>query len=60
MFFNKIEKFCIYLLTNKSFDQSLAFSPTNFIFLKTFSSGFLYTKVWFTDQNFEVLEIKIK
>ena len=56
MFFNKIEKFCIYLLTNKSFDQSLAFSPTNFIF----GSGFLYTKVWFTDQNFEVLEMNIK
>ena len=43
---------------NKSFDQFLEISPTNFIFLKTFNSEFSYIQVWFTDQNSKPLEIE--
>ena len=43
----------------KSFDL-LDISPKNFIFLKTFNSEILYTKVWFTDKNYKQLEIKNK
>ena len=32
---------------NKSFGQLLDISPKKFIFLKTFSSEFLYIEVWF-------------
>ena len=42
---------------NKSFDL-LDISPKNFIFLKTFNSEILYTKVWFTNKNYKRLEIK--
>ena len=34
---------------NKSFGQLLDISPKKFIFLKTFSSEFLYIEVWFID-----------
>ena len=44
---------------NKSFDQ-LNILPNYFIFLKTFDSEFLYTEVWFTDQNSKPLEIDDK
>ena len=43
---------------NKSFGSLLEISPTNFIFLKTFNSEFLYIEVWFTDQNSQPLEIE--
>ena len=43
---------------NKSFSSLLEISPTNFIFLKTFNSEFLYIEVWFTDQNSQPLEIE--
>ena len=33
---------------NNSFGQLLDILPTNFIFLKTFDSEFLYIEVWFT------------
>ena len=42
---------------NKSFGQLFDISPENFIFLKTFDSEFLYTLVWFTNQNSNPLEI---
>ena len=45
---------------NKSFDQLLDISPQNFIFSKKFNSEFLYTEVWFTDQNSKPLEIEYK
>ena len=58
MIINKIQESCIYLLLiNKySLAQLLDISPKNFIFLKTFSSNFSYTEVWFTDQNSKPLE----
>ena len=45
---------------NKSFGQLLDISTKNFIFLKSFNSEFSYIEVWFTDQNFKLLEIKGK
>ena len=45
---------------NKSFDQLLDILPKNFIFSKTFSSGFSCIEVWFTDQNSKLLEIEDK
>ena len=47
-------------VSNKSFGQLLDVSPENFEFLKTFDSEFSYTEVWFTDQNFNTLEMKDK
>ena len=43
---------------NKSFGSLLEISPTNHIFLKTFSSEYDETEVWFTDQNIQPLEIE--
>ena len=34
--------------------------PENFIFLKTFNSEFSYIEAWFTDQNFNPLQIEDK
>ena len=45
---------------NKSFGELLDTSPKNFIFLKTFNSEFSCIEVWFTDQNFKLLEIEDK
>ena len=45
---------------NNSFGQLLDISPENFIPLKTFTSEFSYTEVWFTDQNSKPLEVKDK
>ena len=42
---------------NKSFGQLLDISPKKIIFLRTFTSEFLYIEVWFTDQNSKPLEI---
>ena len=47
-------------MSNKSFGQLLGISPQNVVLLKTFTSEFLYTEVWFTDQNSKQLEIKDK
>ena len=44
----------------KLFGQLLDISPKNLIFLKTFDSKFSYMKVWFTDQNSNLLEIEDK
>ena len=44
---------------NRLFGQLFDISPKNFIFLKTFNSEFSY-EVWFTDQNFKLLEIEDK
>ena len=43
---------------NKPFGSLLEISPTNHIFLKTFNSEYDETKVWFTDQNSQALEIE--
>ena len=40
---------------NKPFGQLLDISPENFVFKKSFESDFLYVKVWFRDQNFNLL-----
>ena len=42
---------------NKPFGSLLEISPTNRIFLKTFNSEYDEIKVWFTDQNSQLLEI---
>ena len=43
---------------NKPFPSLLELSPKNQIFLKTFNSEFQDTRVWFTDQNSQPLEIE--
>ena len=40
---------------NKPFGQLLDISPENFVFKKSFESDFLYVKVWFRDQNSNLL-----
>ena len=45
-------------VSNKSFGQLLDISPKDLIFLKTYNSQFSYIEVWFTDQNFKLLEIE--
>ena len=47
-------------VSNKPFGDLLETSPTNHIFLKTFNSEFQTIKVWFTDQNSQLLEIEAK
>ena len=42
----------------KPFGSLLEISPTSHIFLKTFNSEYDKTKVWFTDQNSQPLEIE--
>ena len=43
---------------NKLFDSLLEIYPTNHIFLKTFNSEYDKTKVWFSDQNSQPLQIE--
>ena len=38
----------------------LNYTPTNYIFLKTFNSQCLYIEVWFMDHNSKPLEIEEK
>ena len=45
---------------NKLFGQLLDISFEIFIFLKTFDSELLYIEAWFTDQNFNPLEMEDK
>ena len=45
---------------NKSFGSLLEISPTNHIFLKTFSSEFPEIRIWFTDQTSKPLEVEDK
>ena len=45
-------------IPNKPFGSLLDVSPTNHIFLKTFSSEYNEMEVWFTDQNSQSLEIE--
>ena len=47
-------------VSNKLFDQLLDILPENFVFLETFDSQFLYIEAWFTDQNYNSLEIEDK
>ena len=58
MIISKIQDFCIHLFPNKPFGSLLEISPKNHIFLKTFSSQFQDTRVWFTEQNSQPLEIE--
>ena len=48
------------LFPNKSFSLLLDISHTNFIFLRSFDSGFSFIEVWFPDQNSKPLEIEDK
>ena len=43
---------------NKSFGSLLEISPANHIFLKTFNSEYDEIKVWFADQNSQLLAIE--
>ena len=43
---------------NKPFGSLLEISPLSHIFLKTFNSEYDEVKVWFTDQNSQLLEIE--
>ena len=43
---------------NKPLGSLLEISPTNHIFLKTFSSKYDGIKLWFTDRNSKPLEIE--
>ena len=45
---------------NKSFRRLSDISPKNQTFLKNFNSEFLYTAIWFIDQNSNPLEIEDK
>ena len=45
-------------ILNKYFGSLLDISPSNHIFLKTFSSEYDEIIVWFTDQNSQPLEIE--
>ena len=47
-------------IPNKSFGQLLNISLKNFIVLKIFDSKFSCIEVWFTDQNYNSLEIEDK
>ena len=47
-------------VSNKPFGQLLDISPKNFVFLKTFDSGFSCIEVWFTDPNSKPLETEDK
>lgn len=48
------------LFQNKSLGQLLAILPKFAYFWKTFNSEFPFIEVWFTDQNSQPLEMKIK
>ena len=43
---------------NKPFSSLLKISRTNHIFLKTFNSKYNKIKIWFTDQNIQLLQIE--
>ena len=43
---------------NKTFGSLLEISPTNHVFLKTFTSEFQEIKIWFTDQTSTPLEVE--
>ena len=45
-------------LPNKPFGSLLEFSPKNHVFLKTFNSEFQDIRIWFTDQNIQLLKIE--
>ena len=45
---------------NKTFGSLVEISPTNHVFLKTFTSEFHEIKIWFTDQTSAPLELEGK
>ena len=47
-------------IPNKPLGSLLEISPPNHIFLKTFNSEFDEIKVWFADQNNNLLEVEDK
>ena len=55
------QEYCIHLLlTSKSFGSLLDISPKNFMFLKTFDSGFSCIEACITDRTSNPLEIEDK
>ena len=50
-----IQKYCTLLFP---INQSVLYSPTNNIFLKTFNSEYDEIKVWFTDQSSKPLNVE--
>ena len=45
---------------NKPFGSLLEISPSHYMFLETFNSEFQEIKVWFPDQNNNLLEVEDK
>ena len=43
---------------NRTFGSLLEISPTNHVFLKTFTSEFQQINIWFTDQTSKPLEVE--
>ena len=56
--YQKDSKVLYTFVPNKPFRSLLEISPTSHIFLKTFNSEYDKTKVWFTDQNSQPLEME--
>ena len=56
MIINKIQE---HSLRSFPIESLLGISPTTHLFLKTFSSEYNETEVWFTDQNSQPLEIDL-
>ena len=54
---NKYQKSSRVLYTFLIIGQLLDLSPKHFILLKTLDSVLPYVELWFTDQNFKLLEI---
>ena len=56
----EVVKLLYTFVPNKPFGSLLEISPTNHIFLKTFSSESEEIKVWFTDQTSKPLKVEDK
>ena len=59
MIINKIQGSCTHLFPINHLVNYLIFHKKN-LFLKTFDSELSYIKIWFTDHNSKLLEIKNK
>ena len=56
--YQKASKVLFTFVPNKQFGQLINISPHSLTTLGTTNTVFLFIKVWFTDQNSELLEIK--
>ena len=54
--YQQVSRVFYMFVPNKPFDSLLEISPTNHIFLKTFTSEYDEIIVWFTDQDSQPLE----